>query len=325
MMAGRAAERTCPAGQVGEDSMAEPGRGVSRRRALELLAAGAMVGCDRVVLDPGPGPDVIPPITPTADFYVYQHGFRPDVDPTTWTCALVQRGSPIATLDAAFFDSLTPVELEHTLQCIGSNPRSPQIGNAVWGGLPFDELLDGLGASVDPAVVEVLFEGADGYHTSIPVADLLEGRIWLVWRMNGEALTAEHGAPCRFLVQGRYGTKNVKWPVRVELIDTPHEGYWESRGWSADATYRQNGFVFAPRDGSTVIGTVNLVGTAYAGSDPVVRVEVSFDEGDSWDGRRAGVRTGTGRLGAVALRAGGRFGQDAGEDSRDHRGRAGER
>lgn len=260
------------------------GGAMSRRRLLELLASGAaLTGCDRIRVDVQTDLDGdIEPITPIGSFYVYQHTFAPTVDPVAWRLRVGAPGGSIE-IDADWLAAREPVEIEHTLQCIGGNPRNALIGNAVWEGLPFAEILDALEIAVGPEIVELRFEGADGYHTSIPVGDLQDDRLWLVWRMNGEALPAEHGAPARFLVRGRYGTKNVKWPVAVDLLDAPYTGYWEQVGWSNDARYRANGFIFAPVDGATVPGpTVDLVGTAYAGDDPITRVEITFDDGVTW-------------------------------------------
>ncbi len=246
-----------------------------------------LVGCDRLVveveerLDGFASPEGITPITPNAAFYVYQHGNLPAV-PRAWTCSVEMEGAPLLALTEETLAALPSIEVEHTLQCIGGNPRNPLIGNAVWEGLPFVDLLAELGVQIDGAT-EIVLEGADGYHTSIPFADHADGQLWLVWRMNGEPMPREHGSPCRFLVRDRYGTKNVKWPVRVDFIHGTHTGYWESRGWSQEARYRPNGFIFEPYDGSVRRGEVLLFGTAYAGADPIVEVAITYDDGQTWE------------------------------------------
>ena len=184
------------------------------RRHLLFLGTAVVPACDRLVLPPEDFLDEIAPITPTDEFYRYSHAGRPMFDIATWTCDFEDRGSVVASIDASFFEGRAPVEFEHTLQCIGSGPRLQNISNAIFGGMPFDELLDELGIAVDASIVELGFEGADGYHDSFPIEDL-DKPVWLVWEINGEPLPEGNGAPCRLIVPGRYGIKNVKWPSRL--------------------------------------------------------------------------------------------------------------
>ena len=262
---------------------------IDRRTLLRGATAALLAsGCDQldVEVEPLPGgfatADGIVPITPNAGFYVFQYGATPVFDPSSWVCSVRIDGEEVAQLTPAVLESLEPIEIEHTLQCIGGNPRNTLISNAVWGGLPFIDVLARLGVELPADLDEVVFRGADAYHTAVPVSDHDEERLWLVWEMNGEPLPFEHGAPCRFLCQGRYGTKNVKWPVSVDFARGAHVGYWEGLNWSPDATYQPNVFVFAPREGSSHRGEVVAFGTAHAGQDPVTGVDVSFDGGGTW-------------------------------------------
>lgn len=264
----------------------------SRRETLAMLCASiAASGCESVIVDVENKIPLdesgIEPISTNDRFYVYQCCGQPELDPESWEMAILVDGVEVARIDRDYFDTLEPIELEHTLQCIGGNPRNPLINNSVWGGLPFIDILDDLGVDVPPATVDLKFVGADDYHTGVPVEDLVEERMWLVWQMNGQPLPFDHGAPCRFLVQNRYGTKNVKWPVTVDLLPREYRGYWELTGWSDEATYRQNGFILQPVDGTVLyrdVGdVVEMYGTAHAGSDPVTRVEITFDDGASWE------------------------------------------
>lgn len=262
-----------------------------RREVLRLGGVATLAGCDQLVL-----PDVqldaaLDPVTPTELFYVQSAFGTPDVDPDAHTLEVWDRGALLGAIDLAAVRSLTARTLEHSLQCIGARPEYLFIGNAIWGGLPFVELLDALGIPRPAPADSITFLGADGYHTSVPYTDLLGASdlgtdlpLWLVWEMNGDPLTAAHGAPFRFLTPGRYGTKNPKWPVRIDFIDGSHVGYWEERGWSDDATYRLNGLVLSPPDGLVVDeGTVRLLGSAFAGPRDVASVEVSADDGATWE------------------------------------------
>lgn len=67
----------------------------------------------------------------------------------------------------------------------------------------------------------VVFRGADGYRSILPLQDLLADDVLLADRLNGEALGLDHGAPFRLVAPAHYGYKNVK---HVETIE-----YWRDR------------------------------------------------------------------------------------------------
>lgn len=259
-------------------------RFLSRRMlVLDAAAFAGLAACDRLVLPEGapaaPGEE-LDPITPNADFYVTSCCGTPEIDRDSWSMAIQVGGETRATIDLAWLEARDAREREHTLQCIGSSPAYPLISNAVWEGLPLTEILDALGVEVPESAVEIVITGADGYSTSIPVGDLASP-VWLVWRMNGERLPEEHGTTVRMLTPGRYGTKNPKWITAIDLVDEPHLGYWETFGWSNDATYNTNGMVLTPIDATTFPpGAVRVLGTAFAGRDPIARVEVRVDDGE---------------------------------------------
>lgn len=254
----------------------------TRRELLAGTVAGAVAGsaCDEVVLTDEPSFAAgIPEITPTEDFYVYSCCGMPDIVEAAWTCVVRDRGEDRGIIDPAFLAAQEPEEIEHTLQCIGSSPRNPSISNALWEGLLLSDVLERLGIAVDPTITGIRLLGYDGYDAVIPASDLHDAPLRLVWRMNGAPLTPEHGFPARLLVPGRYGVKNVKWLQAIELLDAPFVDFWTTRGWDPDAVYRPNGFILGPAFGTTApLGRTTLfVGTAYAGKDPVARVEITFD------------------------------------------------
>lgn len=257
----------------------------SRRQLLvrggaAIVGAHLLPGCDRLVLPDGPPADAIDPITPNDVFYVTSSVGTPAIDRNAWTLT-IEDGDVLATIDAATLDGLAARDAERTLQCIGSGPWHQAISNAVWSGLPLPELLSAIGVDLRPSALQIVMYGADGYADALPRTDL-DRPMWLVWRMNGDPLPPEHGYPARLLSPGRYGMKNVKWLQRIALVDEPFVGFWESRGWSDDASYRANAFVRSPESRATVSGGATVLGTAFAGEDPVVRVEISLDDGGTW-------------------------------------------
>src|SRR4029077_2207116 len=111
------------------------------------------------------------------------------------------------------------------------------VGHAEWTGVPLRFVLEKAG--VQPGAIEVLFEGADrgsesdhpepmNFARSLPLAKARDRDTLLVLRMNGEPLTVDHGAPVRLFVPGWYGVASVKWLSRIEVLDRPFRGYFQS-------------------------------------------------------------------------------------------------
>ncbi len=59
--------------------------------------------------------------------------------------------------------------------------------------------------------------------------------VMLAHRMGGEPLPREHGAPVRVVIPPMYGYKGVKWLKEIRFVDRLEPGYWEQRGYDADA------------------------------------------------------------------------------------------
>jgi DMSO/TMAO reductase YedYZ molybdopterin-dependent catalytic subunit len=116
------------------------------------------------------------------------------------------------------------------LETISNPPGGRLIGNAVWTGVPLSYVLDQV--RPQPSVLEVVFKCADGYSTSITLAEAKEAGVLLCYRVNGETLLPQHGFPVRLVVPGKYGMKWPKWITAVEFVDYDYKGYWERRGWS---------------------------------------------------------------------------------------------
>jgi DMSO/TMAO reductase YedYZ molybdopterin-dependent catalytic subunit len=235
-------------------------------------------------------------LTPNRDFYVTTYSGTPTVDIRDWNLkihGLVQRPLTLTYGDIARMSSIRQVL---TLECIGNPPDGEAIGNAEWTGVKLKPLLER--AAIRPNAVYAAMRAADGYYTGIPVAELMRDENWLVYRMNGEPLPAEHGFPLRIFIPGKYGMKQPKWLTQIELVDRPFIGYWEARGWSNEAWRKVNSGFFYPRPSrgildilsldtsAKVTAPIDLTGWALAGPSGIRRVEISTDDGASWHAAR---------------------------------------
>jgi DMSO/TMAO reductase YedYZ molybdopterin-dependent catalytic subunit len=105
----------------------------------------------------------------------------------------------------------------------------------LWEGVLVKDLI--AEASPNPNATTVIFYAADGYTTALPREYLVDNNIILAWKMNGVVLPPEKGFPFQLVAESKYGYKWIKWVTGIELSNnTDYLGYWESRGYSNDAT-----------------------------------------------------------------------------------------
>ncbi len=241
---------------------------------------GAGDGSPSVLYYDDGSPEQISPITPNDEFYVVLWKGEPaDVDLGTWELELRNRGTRVVGIDWELLSQMPSMQREHTLQCIESRPGTERMNNAIWTGLPLPQLLDILGFDPDGAAY-LKYSGADGYTTSTPIGDL-DKPIWLVWLMNGSPLPAVHGFPARLLVPGRFGWKNMKQLAWIDFVDDVDElAFQES--WAT--AYLVQSLTVSPTHMAVVDDglTLRILGRAYAGTDPMDWIRLSFDDGESW-------------------------------------------
>jgi DMSO/TMAO reductase YedYZ molybdopterin-dependent catalytic subunit len=77
----------------------------------------------------------------------------------------------------------------------------------------------------------VLASSTTGYTTNLPLADVTDGKAWVVWEYDGRPLATEHGGPARLLVPHLYFWKSAKWASGLTLLDHDQPGFWEQNGY----------------------------------------------------------------------------------------------
>ncbi|RDB30807.1 Nitrate reductase [NADPH] [Hypsizygus marmoreus] len=162
----------------------------------------------------------------------------------------------------------------------------------------------------------VVFEGIDQlpqgpYGTSQRLSWAKnKGKGMLIcWAMNGLPLTPDHGFPLRLVVPGQIGGRSVKWLHKIEVSDRESQHYlhaWDNKllptevsasqaraeaHWWYNPKYTINDLnvnsaivhpaheeILSPSRDSYLVE-----GYAYSGGGKrVTRVEISFDEGNTW-------------------------------------------
>ena len=216
-------------------------------------------------------------------------------------------------LTYADLERLPKVEVANTLECSGNsrsllkqkaagNPWTiGGVGNAVWGGIWLRELLEK--AVLQDKAEHVSFEGLDKplgsagikFIRSIPIEKAMSSTL-LAYEMNGQPLPLEHGFPVRALALGWTGANCVKWVHKITVLDQPYEGFF------MDNVYRvfQKGedpkagevvkdidiksiIVEPANEASFSAGIVPVRGSAYAGEAVIQKVEISVDDGQTWN------------------------------------------
>jgi DMSO/TMAO reductase YedYZ molybdopterin-dependent catalytic subunit len=256
-------------------------------------------------------------VTPTRLFFVRNHFDVPPLDPADWRLHVTGRVRHPRTWTLDELLALPERTVFATVECAG-NGRSflkphvhgvqwgaGAVGHAEWTGVPLRLVLDEAGVS--PGAVEVLFEGADrgsegdhpepmSFARALPLAKALHADTLLAFRMNGEPLEPAHGHPLRLFVPGWYGVASVKWLTRIEVLDRPFRGYFQTvkytrqrRGVNGPETevvgpMAPKSELVRPRPGEVLgPGRNRLFGVAWAGEEPVARVEISADDGRTWN------------------------------------------
>ncbi len=219
-------------------------------------------------------------ITPNRDFYqVSKNAFDPQVDAGRWKLEVAGLVDSTLTLTYEETKALPSVEQYATLACISNEVGGDLIGTSLWRGVRLKDVLEKAG--LKQGVIDIVLHASDDYTDSIPLNRAMADETLLVYEMNGEPLTPEHGFPVRLLVPGIYGMKNVKWINRIEAVDFDLKGYWQRRGWDDRAEYKTMSRIDAP-DGS-VEGEAVIAGIAFAGDRGISKVEVSTDGGARWE------------------------------------------
>ena len=88
--------------------------------------------------------------------------------------------------------------------------------HARWKGVSVAKLLEMTQASHD--VTHVSFSGPKGSYEKterFPIADILSGKVFLAYGVNGSALPTRHGFPLRVVAQDYYGGDWVKYVYKV--------------------------------------------------------------------------------------------------------------
>ncbi|MDV3244600.1 MAG: sulfite oxidase [Nitrososphaerales archaeon] len=225
--------------------------------------------------------------TPNDSFYrVAIDVIDPTVDAAGWSLVLNGLVGNPKNYSLKDIQALPQAVQYTTLECVSNQINGNLISNAKWTGVKVSDLLQDAGGP-QAAAKYVVFYSVDGYSVGIPLSKALMPDSLVAYSMNDQPLPVKHGFPLRGLIPGLYGMMSAKWVRQISLLDSEYHGYWQTRGWTNNASVNTVAFIVTPDPGSEVSiskngGSIILAGYAFAGDRGVSKVEVSFDGGKTW-------------------------------------------
>lgn len=256
-------------------------------------------------------------ITPNRLFYVRTNFPVPHIDAGDWRLKIDGELERPLELTYEQLRALPSRSLVVTMECAGNGrahmSREAEgeqwsygaVSTAEWTGVPLVALLDAVGLT--DRAQDIVIQGADGgavkerdtpvtFERSLTPEQARHPDVILAWAMNGELLPTEHGFPVRLIVPSWYGMAAVKWVTGIRAIPERFDGlyqtykyvmrYPEELGLPSEplTAMRPRSLILEPAEGGNVPGGMCVVrGVAWCGSDRLAGVEVSVDDGATWE------------------------------------------
>ena len=158
-----------------------------------------------------------------AGFPVLTAGPAPRLEPEDWGLRIDGMVTHEKELTWDEFHRLPFETVPCDIHCV---TKWSKLGTS-FGGVSVDVLLDG----VEPQGDYAMAYSYGGYTTNLALADLTEGKAWVVTEHEGDALPREHGGPARLLVPHLYFWKSAKWIAGLRVMDHDEPGFWEENGY----------------------------------------------------------------------------------------------
>ena len=181
------------------------------------------------------------------------------------------------------------------------------MGCAKWTGVRLRDVLQAAG--IKPGAAFVAGQGSDfgviasaaPVIRSIPMAKALEENTLIAFGMNDAPLPKIHGFPMRLIVPGWVGSASTKWVNTITVLDAPFKGTYMDSSYRIPRTPVKPGEKMPPDaivteawpvksmitspspNASFKVGRAVLIeGRAWVGEGAIDKVEVSFNEGGTW-------------------------------------------
>jgi DMSO/TMAO reductase YedYZ molybdopterin-dependent catalytic subunit len=243
-------------------------------------------------------------VVPSPLFFVRSNNPPPTIAPEQWAMRIDGRVRKPFTLRLDALKQLPKRSQEVWLECAGNgrarwDPPTEgnqwdefAVSNAEFSGASLSAVLNT--AEVESDAIELVATGGDNnFQRGLPLDVAFLPEVLLAWEMNGQPIPEVNGGPVRMIVPRWAGIASVKWPVRLELVDRPFQGYYNAERYIfVDArgqtlrTVRElpvKSVIASPADAAVLPGgTHSVFGFAWSGHGTIARVDISTDAGRTW-------------------------------------------
>jgi DMSO/TMAO reductase YedYZ molybdopterin-dependent catalytic subunit len=154
-------------------------------------------------------------------------GMDEDFDPDTWSLSVAGLGGrePLK-LDLDDLKSLPRHEEIIDFKCVEGWSTVTQFAGA-----RVSDFTAKFAPGSDKAGYVSMATPGEGYYVGLDMPSALHPQTLLVWEMNGEPLTDEHGAPLRLSIPVKYGIKSIKRIASIGYQQNEPADYWCERGY----------------------------------------------------------------------------------------------
>ena len=171
-------------------------------------------------------------------------GLEAELDPAAWRLRVQGYGTgKTQEFTLADIQALPRVEMTTELKCIEGWSTVVH-----WAGARFADFLaryplatrsgrsvDQLHPPADLAPYVGMATPDELYYVGLDMPSALHPQTLLCYEMNGQPLTAGHGAPLRLVTPLKYGIKHLKRIGTIAFADTRPKDYWAELGYDWDA------------------------------------------------------------------------------------------
>jgi sulfite oxidase len=263
-------------------------------------------------------------LTPNDLFYVRHHAYAATVNEKDWKLTIDGEVDKPYTLTLDELKKFPKATVTVTLECAGNGRAFYEppvagiqwergaVGTARWTGARLSDVLKRAGVKTTGKYVAL--DGADKavgkqpeFIRNLPLEKAMHVDTILAYEMNGQPLPVLHGFPLRAVASGWEGAYAVKWLTHIRVIPQEHDGFFVKTAYRypnrrvapGEAVAAQDmepvkglvvkSFLNAPLEGTKQkAGPVRVSGFAWAGESFITKVEVSMDNGSTWQPAKLG-------------------------------------
>ena len=214
---------------------------LGRAAFLGTIAAGAIgvaaiskmggMGVGNMVADVGSAVPGVDAIVPTGGWRIYNvQDPMPTFDPATYKLTIDGKVEKPVTLTWSDIQQTEMATQVTDFHCV----TGWSVDKVHWKGITPQTIIDLVKPL--PTAKHINFQSLEGpYFDQLTMEQFKLKNVMLASEMDGKPLTRVHGAPLRLVIPQMYGYKNVKWVSKITFENDLTPGFWETRGYDADA------------------------------------------------------------------------------------------